>query len=97
MEKTSQGLKPIVIRKRLAELRRRLKQTANAWTVEDYEVLLDFYVRILPKIMNAERCTIYIVEMGTDIIWSIVGTGIRRKQIQPPRKGSIAGEAISSL
>jgi transcriptional regulator with PAS, ATPase and Fis domain len=96
MEKTSQGLKPIVIRKRLAELRRRLKQTANAWTVEDYEVLLDFYVRILPKIMNAERCTIYIVEMGTDIIWSMVGTGIRRKQIQPPRKGSIAGEAIST-
>ncbi len=79
MKKTSQGLKPIVIRKRLAELRHRLKQTANAWTVEDYEVLLDFYVHILPKIMNAERCTIYIVEMGTDKIWSMVGTGIRRK------------------
>lgn len=96
MEKTSQDLKPIVIRKRLAELRQRLKQTASAWTVEDYEALLDFYVRILPKIMNAERCTIYIVEMGTDKIWSMVGTGIRRKQIQPPRKGSIAGEAIST-
>ncbi|MFC1825859.1 sigma 54-interacting transcriptional regulator [Thermodesulfobacteriota bacterium] len=96
MEKTFQGLKPIVVRKRLAELRHRLKQTANAWTVEDYEALLDFYVRILPKIMSAERCTIYIVEMGTDKIWSMVGTGIRRKQIQPPRKGSIAGEAIST-
>ena len=46
--------------------------------------------------MNAERCTIYIIEMVTDKICSMFGTGIQKKQIQPPRKGSIAGKVISS-
>lgn len=96
MGKTPQKIKPILIRRRLAELKHRLKQVANAWTVDDYEAFLDFYVQILPKIMKAERCTIYIIEMGTDKICSMFGTGIRKEQIQPPRKGSIAGEVIST-
>ncbi len=96
MGKTPQKIKPVLIRRRLAELKHRLKQVANAWTVDDYEAVLDFYVRILPKIMKAERCTIYIIEMGTDKICSMFGTGIRKEQIQPPRKGSIAGEVIST-
>lgn len=96
MEKENQIIEPKLIRKRLSKLKLRLKQVANAWTVYDYEAFLSFYVRIMPKIMNAERCTIYIIEMGTEKIWSVFGTGIEKMQIQPPRKGSIAGETISS-
>ena len=96
MGKTPQKIKPVLIRRRLVELKYRLKQVANAWTVDNYEAFLDFYVQILPKIINAERCTIYIIEIGTDKICSMFGTGIQKKQIQPPRKGSIAGEVIST-
>jgi len=96
MNKKSQTIKPVFIRKRLADLKFRLKQVSNAWTVDEYEAFLDFYIRILPKIMNAERCTIYIIEMVTDKICSMFGTDIQKKQIQPPRKGSIAGKVISS-
>ncbi|MFC1817017.1 GAF domain-containing protein, partial [Thermodesulfobacteriota bacterium] len=96
MDKEPQILKPVLIRKRLTELKHRLKHVANAWTVDDYEAYLDFYVSILPKIMDAERCTIYIIEMGTDKICSMFGTGIQKMQIQPPREGSIAGEVIAT-
>lgn len=96
LKKNTRVLKPIIVRKRLTELKRRLNDVANAWTVDDYEAYLDFYVRILPKTMDAERCTIYIIEMGTETICSMFGTGIRKMQIQPPRKGSIAGKAIST-
>ncbi|MEE8399007.1 MAG: sigma-54-dependent Fis family transcriptional regulator [Desulfobacterales bacterium] len=96
MKKDTKILKPIVIGRRLAELKHRLRQVAEAWTVDDYESYLDFYVHILPRIMDAERCTIYIIEMGTEKICSMFGTGIQKMQIQPPRKGSIAGEVIST-
>ncbi|MBU0730136.1 MAG: sigma 54-interacting transcriptional regulator, partial [Proteobacteria bacterium] len=85
-----------VSRKRLAELRVRLEQVATAWTVDNYESLVEFFVLILPRIMGAERCTIFIIEMGTDKIYSKYGTGLKGKQIEPPRKGSIAGQVIET-
>jgi transcriptional regulator with GAF, ATPase, and Fis domain len=86
----------LTIRKRLAGLRLRLEGVASAWTVDTYESLLDYYVRILPKLMGAERCTIYIIELGTSRIWSKYGTGIQEKQIEAPREGSIAGRVITT-
>lgn len=96
MNDRSKILKPLQIRNHLTKLKNRLRRAANSWTVDDYESYLDFYIRILPKILNAERCTIYIIEMGTEKICSMFGTGIQKMQIQPPREGSIAGEAIST-
>ena len=96
MKAVSQNTEPVLIRKRLNELKLRLKEVASAWTVDNYEALLNFYVRILPTLMDAERCTVYIIEMGSDRICSMLGTGIEKMQIQPPRKGSIAGRVIST-
>ena len=96
MPKESSAQKPQLIRKRLAELKQRFKQVAEAWTVDDYEAFLAFYVRLLPDLLQAERCTIYIIALGTRQICSMFGTGIEKMQIQPPRRGSVAGEAISS-
>jgi transcriptional regulator with PAS, ATPase and Fis domain len=96
MEEAKKDLKGRLIRKRLAELKLRLNQVATAWTVDDYEAFLSFYTRLLPEIMGAERCTIYIIEMPTKKICSMFGTGIEKRQIQPPRKGSMAGETIST-
>lgn len=86
----------LLVRKRLGGLRLRLNSVTRAWTVDSYESLLKFYVSILPKVMEAERCTIYIIEMGTDRICSMFGTGLEGKKIEPPREGSIAGKVISS-
>ena len=55
-----------------------------------------FFVRILPKLFEAERCTVFIIEMGTEKICSMYGTGIEGKRIEPPRKGSIVGKVITS-
>jgi transcriptional regulator with GAF, ATPase, and Fis domain len=84
------------IRKRLAGLRLRLEGVASAWTVDTYESLLRFYVDILPRLLEAERCTIYIIELGTNRIWSKFGTGIEEKQIEAPREGSVAGRVVTS-
>ncbi len=87
---------PELIRQRLTELKFRLEQVIHAWTVDDYWALLEFYVNILPVIVPAERCTIFVLEIGTEKICSIIGTGLQKMQIEPPKDKSIVGKAISS-
>jgi len=96
MKKDTDIAEAILSKKRIAELKLRLERVAQSWTVDDYRALIKFYVKILPKITGAERCTIYIIEMSTEKICSIFGTGLEERQIEPPREGSIVGEAISS-
>ncbi|MBW2467202.1 MAG: GAF domain-containing protein, partial [Deltaproteobacteria bacterium] len=96
MKKDTDIAEAMLSKKRIAELKLRLERVTQAWTVDDYRALIKFYVKILPKITGAERCTIYIIEMATEKICSIFGTGLEERQIEPPRDGSIVGEAISS-
>jgi transcriptional regulator with GAF, ATPase, and Fis domain len=88
--------RPDIIRHRLTSLKLRLEQAIHAWTVDDYWALLEFYIDIMPVIVPAERCTIFIIEMGTERICSIVGTGLQKMQIEPPRDKSIVGKVIST-
>lgn len=96
MKKDTDIAEAILTKKRIAELKLRLERVSQSWSVEDYRSLTKFYVKILPKISGAERCTIYIIEMATEKICSIFGTGLEERQIEPPRDGSIVGEVISS-
>ncbi|OGQ97601.1 MAG: hypothetical protein A2521_10505 [Deltaproteobacteria bacterium RIFOXYD12_FULL_57_12] len=86
----------LLFKNRLANLKLLLEQVSAAWTVDNYKSLLQIHVKILPRLLDAERCTIYIIELGTDNICSVFGTGLSEKQITPPREGSIVGEVIST-
>lgn len=85
-----------VSRRRLALLRNRFSQVMTSWTIRDYRSFIMFFVRVLPTLFNAERCTVFIIEMGTEKICSMYGTGIDGKRIEPPREGSLVGEVITS-
>jgi transcriptional regulator with GAF, ATPase, and Fis domain len=84
------------VRNRLNNLKSRLDQVNHSWTVKDHESLLKIFVDVVPKIMDAEQCSIFIVEPGTDTIWSKCGTLLGDKEMMPPKKGTIVGESISS-
>ena len=96
MKKDTDIAEALLTKKRIAELKLRLERVAQSWTMDDYRALVQFYTEILPKITGAERCTIYIIEMATDKICSIFGTGLQERQIEPPRDGSIVGGVISA-
>jgi len=83
-------------RKHLARLRQRLFEVASSWAMEDFRAFVTFHTRMLPKLMNVERCTIYIMEIGSNRICSIYGTGLSKKTIEPPLDGSLVGRVISS-
>ncbi|UCD34059.1 MAG: sigma-54-dependent Fis family transcriptional regulator [Nitrospiraceae bacterium] len=84
------------ISQKLIDLKMRLEQVNRSWTLGDHEGLLRFYVFIIPRVMDAERCSIFVFEPGTDRIWLKCGTGLEERQLMPPREDSIVGQAISS-
>ncbi len=84
------------VRQRLTGLQARLDAVNRAWTVDNYDSLLGFYVDIVPRLMDVERCTIFIVDPRTDRIWSKIGTDIQEREIEAPKEDSIVGRAVST-
>lgn len=80
----------------LGTLKWRLSKVVDAWTIEDYTEFIRFYSSIIPELMEAERCTVFIMELKDRKICSIYGTGLQEKQIAPPLEGSIVGKVIKS-
>ena len=80
----------------LSLLKQKLSRLAGAWTIEDYHAFITFYSSVLPSLMRVERCTVFIMELGSKEICSIFGTGLEHQKIKPPLKGSIVGSVIDS-
>nr|VFK49561.1 MAG: Nif-specific regulatory protein/two-component system, NtrC family, response regulator HydG [Candidatus Kentron sp. TC]VFK63641.1 MAG: Nif-specific regulatory protein/two-component system, NtrC family, response regulator HydG [Candidatus Kentron sp. TC] len=86
---------PNDISETLHALRSRLHYVNQAWTVDDYRKLLRFYVEILPRLLDAERCGVFVANLSTREILSKAGTGISDGEITAPLEGSAVGRAIS--
>jgi GAF domain-containing protein len=57
---------------------------------------LEFYVRLIPRVLNAERCSIFIVDPANNKVWLKAGTALRERGIEVPLNNSIVGEVIVS-
>ena len=60
------------------------------------EKLLAFYTRIMPRAVEAERCSIFIHDPDKNRIWLKSGTGVGEAEIVVAKEGSIVGKAIAS-
>ena len=80
----------------LTVLQQKLAQVSASWTVDDFNAFVTFYSSLLPSLFEVERCSVFIMELGSKEICSIHGTGLEKTQIKPPLKGSIVGEVIDS-
>ncbi len=80
----------------LSLLRQRLSQVSSSWSVGEYNSLITFYIRILPKLMGVERCTIFLKEPETDSLVSMYGTGLEKNILEVPLQGSIVGQVLAS-
>jgi len=54
------------------------------WGAEKDKALLSFYVKIMPKVLDAERCSIFIHDPSTKQVWLKCGSSLSEKQIQVP-------------
>lgn len=81
---------------RLHELRRRrdaLYQLDQSKRASD---LLAFYTRIMTKVTDSERCSVFINDPNHDRVWLKAGTGVHEAEIEVPKEGSIVGQVIAA-
>ena len=82
--------------RRLAELTARQERLHAGLTAAHHEALVHLFVRVLPRALGAERCSIFVVEPGTERIWVRFGTGLDGVRFEAPREGSVVGRCVSS-
>lgn len=81
---------------RLEELRRRRESLYHADQSERAGDLLAFYTRIMTKVTDSERCSVFINDPGHGRVWLKAGTGVHEAEIEVPKDGSIVGRVIES-
>jgi GAF domain-containing protein len=58
--------------------------------------LLSFFTRIVTKVTDSERCSVFINDPKNNKVWLKAGTGIQEHGIEVPTEGSVVGKVISS-
>ncbi len=81
---------------KLDDLKKKQELIENAWKKRSgNQELLQFFVEIMPKALNAERCSIFILDPVNDDVWLQCGTGLSEKSVTVPKSGSLVGQVIS--
>lgn len=81
---------------KLAELRGKHERVKSAWEKVGNKELLQFFVELIPRALNAERCSIFIVDPVADNVWLQCGTGLNEKALCVPKDSSLVGRVIST-
>lgn len=86
----------IALEQKLEQLRSKHQLMEKAWQEAGNRKLIQFFVDIMPKALDAERCSIFILDPEDGRAWIQSGTGMSEKQLQVPTRNSIVGRVIST-
>lgn len=85
-----------LLEQKLNQLRKKQQLMEKAWREAGNRKLIQFFVDIMPKALDAERCSIFILDPVDEKAWLQCGTGLGEKQLQVPTKNSIVGRVMST-
>lgn len=80
----------------VADIRERQRQLALQSGDAGDDPLLDFYVRVMAKMLDAERCSIFIREPDTGKVWLKCGTALGQRDIVVDIDTSVVGQVVKS-
>ena len=80
----------------VADIRERQRQLAAHSGGAGDDPLLDFYVRVMAKMLDAERCSIFIREPDTGKVWLKCGTALGQRDIVVDIDTSVVGQVVKS-
>ena len=86
----------VLLEQKLNQLRKKQQMMEKAWREAGNRKLIQFFVDIMPKAVEAERCSIFILDPVDEKAWLQCGTGLNEKQLQVPTKNSIVGRVMST-
>jgi len=81
---------------KLEELKKKQAVIEKTWQKAGNRPLLQFFVEIIPKVLNCERLSIFIHDPVDANLWIQCGTGVQERQFDVPQKGSVVGRAIET-
>ncbi len=84
------------VTEKISRLRSKQKALEESWSKTGNRSLLQFFIDITPDLVNAERCSIFVFNPDSDMLWLYCGTDVEERQIEVSRKNSIVGHAVSS-
>ncbi|MBF0448214.1 MAG: GAF domain-containing protein [Magnetococcales bacterium] len=82
--------------RRLNKLRAWQQRLNHKWHPNENTELLEFFMEMLTKVVDAERCSIFIHDPATDEVWLKAGTNLPERSIIIPRSGSNVGRVIAT-
>ncbi len=85
-----------VVEAKLSRLRKKQKLLLDAWRKTGNRSLMEFFVDIIPRMLNAERCSIFILDPKMSNAWVHCGSGLEERQVSVPLNDSFVGQVISS-
>lgn len=66
------------------------------WKAAEHR-LLQFYVKVVPRVLDVERCSIFVADRDAEGMWLRAGTGVRERSIELDELSeSVLGETVHS-
>ena len=84
------------VKLRLENLSSRQQALTDELDPKRESAFLEFYVRLIPRVLNAERCSVFVLDPASNKVWLKAGTALRERGIEVPLDNSIVGEVIVS-
>lgn len=81
---------------KLEELKKKHTVIEKTWQKAGNRPLLQFFVEIIPKVLNCERLSIFIHDPVDANLWVQCGTNVDERAIEVPQRGSVVGRAIET-
>lgn len=58
--------------------------------------MLNFFVELIPRALNVERCSVFIADAKLESVWLQCGTNVPERSIHVPKDNSLVGEVVST-
>jgi hypothetical protein len=81
---------------KINKLKAKQKTIEVNWSKTGNPKLVQFLIDIIPNLLNAERCSLFVYNPDSDSLWLYRGTKLMEAEIEVPRVGSMVGEVLTS-
>ena len=84
------------LEEQIGKLKTTQEKAQKAWEKAGNRELLKFFVDVMPKALDAERCSIFILDPIEQKVWLQCGTALEENDVIVPKSTSLVGQVIST-
>lgn len=82
------------IDQKIGMLRDKKQLVDETWRKVGNSSMLELLVELIPKALQCDRCSIFVLDPSSDDVWVKCGTGLSEQQVSVPKATSLVGQVI---